>query len=378
MNSTSSSAPSAPRLREDALNWFVRRRDIGLDAVEEQAFQAWLQAESSHQQAFAHWQAQWQTFDAIPPEVRALLQRNLAFDQAMAAASGGASPAGTPWTSPDDAAAAERRPRTSAPQPNRRRFMIPALATAAVTLVAGWSGWQAWRHEQAQPLYTQTFATRSGQLLDAALPDQTRLRLDTATRLEVAYYRDRREVRLLDGQALFEVHANPAQPFDVLAGPLRVTVVGTRFSVRHTPGMAGADGVTVAVEEGRVRVAPLALTNEPATASGSVVLLSAGEQVASDANGLLAAVSQVPAAGVAPWRSHRLPFDNQRLDRVLAELARYGPVPLVIHDPAVAALPVTGVFDPRDLATFQRVLPLSLPVRLQAAADGRNELVFRR
>ena len=345
----------ASRMREQALDWFVRRRDEAFGAREEQAFQDWLAADPLHREAFERWGGEWQAFDAIPQDMRSLLQRNLAYDRAMEAAS----PAGTP---------------AMPAMPSRRRVLVPAVAVAAVVAVAAGTGLLAWNHWEAQPVFVQAMATRRGQQLDVPLPDGSRLRLDTATRLEISYYRQRREVRLLEGQAAFSVQGDPARPFHVLAGPLRITVVGTRFFVRHTPDIAGSEGVHVAVEEGRVRV------GQAARGAGTEadLLLSPGQQISSNAQGALSAVSPVSSAGLAPWRDHRVRFDNQRLDRALAELARYGDPRLVIADPAVAALPITGVFDPRDMATFRRVLPASLPVRLKETEGGAAEVVLAR
>lgn len=349
---TAADAITASRIREQALDWFVRRRDAqGWGEADEQGYQAWLAADARHREALDRWQGEWQAFDAIPPDMRELLRRNLAFDQAMVAAG----PAG-----------AGRGPA----MPSRRRVLAPALAIAVVGAVAGAIGWQVWGHWQAQPVYAQSFSTPRGQQAEVPLPDGTRVRLDTATRLQATYYRQRREITLIDGQAVFAVQADATRPFHVLAGPLRVTVVGTRFSVRHTPGQPGVGGVQVAVEEGQVRVA------RQVGGDAVAVLLAAGQQVSADAAGTLSAIAPVAAgAGIAPWREHRVRFDNQRLDHALAELRRYRDVPWVIRDPAVAALRVTGVFDPRDLATIGRVLPASLPVRLRMGADGLTELV---
>jgi transmembrane sensor len=351
-------AADASRAREEALDWFVRRRDEeGLGAEEEGAFQSWLAADAAHRQAFDHWQGEWQAVGAIPPEMRSLLERNLAYDQAMEAASG--------------AGAGAR------PMPTRRRVLAPALAVAAAAATGG-TGLLAWNRWQAQPVFTQAFSTRRGQQSDVLLPDGSRLRLDAATRLQATYYRQRREVALLDGQAVFAVQGDAARPFHVLAGPVCVTVVGTRFSVRYTPQMPGGTGVQVAVEEGTVRVKRIAAHTDGGAGVEPAVILTAGQQLASDAAGALSAVLPVPAGGIAPWREHRVRFDNQRLDHALAELARYGDPQLLVRDPAVAALPITGVFDPRDMATFRRLLSASLPVRLQAARGGAAEVVLAR
>ncbi|OZI31069.1 hypothetical protein CAL29_24330 [Bordetella genomosp. 10] len=361
------------RAREEALDWFVRRRNENFGAEGERAFQTWLLADPAHRQAFDHWQREWQAFDDIAPDMRSLLQRNLAHDQALDADTGAGQ-------ADPQAVAPDRQRPVQQPMPLRRRILASGLAVAGVATVTGGSGLLVWNYWQARPLYSQSFHTRRGQQSEVSLSDGTRLRLDTDTRLEVAYYRQRREVELLDGQAVFAVQSDAGRPFHVLAGPMRITVVGTRFSVRHTPQIPGGGGVHVAVEKGAVRVeridAPTGAS--PVGGGGQAIILSAGQQVSSDEAGVLSAVSVVDAGGIAPWRDHRVRFDNQRLDYALAELARYGDPQLLIRDPAVAALPITGVFDPLDMATFRRVLPASLPVQLKVAGGGAVEVVLAR
>src|SRR5690606_35479984 len=98
--------------------------------------------------------------------------------------------------------------------------------------------------------------------------------------------------------------------------------------------------------------------------------LTGGQQIGADAQGILGHIAAVPSDGIAPWRNGRLSFINARLDRVLAEFRRYGDVPLRIREPQVAALRLSGTFDPQDPGTLQRILPAALPVRLQQSAQG--------
>jgi transmembrane sensor len=344
-------SPAAPSTEADdaALDWFVRRTGGPLDAEDEAAFQAWLTADATHRWAFARYQDDWRALDALSDDDLRMLKRKLADDKAAVAVQ----------------AAPHRRNGW------REWFAwAPQAAFAAVALVVSCGGYLAWNLWQQQALFTQSFATARGQQLEVSLPDGSRLRLDTLTRAEVAIYRGRREVRLPQGQAMFQVAGDAARPFDVLAGPLRITVVGTRFSVRFTPDVPGQAGVQVAVEEGRVRVARAGRS----AAHDAAIELVAGQQVASDMTGLLGAVSAVPAAGVAPWRESRVSFDNTPLDQALAEFGRYGPVHLSVREPDVAALRVTGTFDPRRLDNFARLLPQVLPVRLRER-DGGAEIV---
>ncbi|MFT3813402.1 MAG: FecR domain-containing protein [Acidovorax sp.] len=339
-----------PGLRQDVLGWFTRRQRGGWSAQDEAGFQAWLAADASHRQAYAQWESHWQALDGIPADAVAQLRRNLQRDKALENA------------------------RQAQPLP-RRRFLAPAFAVASVTAIAGGAGLLAWNRWQAQPVFAQAFATRRGQQTEVALPDGSRLRLDTATRLEVTYYRQRREVTLLEGQAVFSVQAHAAQPFHVLAGPVGVTVVGTRFSVRYTPNLPGNDGVQVAVEEGKVRV--VRRNSAPGDALRDLpgaIYLTAGQQISADTGGTLAAPAAVPSEGIAPWRDSRISFVNTPLAQALAEMERYGSTGLAVHDPAVAALRLSGTFDPRDVQTLRRVLPSALPVRLREEG-GATEVV---
>jgi transmembrane sensor len=247
------------------------------------------------------------------------------------------------------------------------------LATAALAVCVLGAGWLGWGHYQRQPVFHESFASARGELLDVHLPDGSVMKLDTATRVEVTLYRQRREVRLPEGQATFYVRADKARPFDVLTDSLRVTVVGTRFAVRNTHAGLGLGGEAVTVEEGRVRVAPL-----HATAGGTgAVELTAGESVQANRAGALGTVDSRPAHGALLWREGRINFDSTPLAQAVAEFERYGDTRLLIKDPEVAAMRVNGSFDTRLAADFGSALPLVLPVQLRKHGNV-TEIVAKR
>lgn len=315
-------------LDNEALDWFVRFSDAPHAAQTDAAFQRWLAGHPDRQAAYARWQADWRQMDAFPLAGVERLRRQGAPDKDPTA------------------------PAPAAPSRGRRggwSALLPQAALAALVLsLACGGGYLAWNHWQQQPVFAQSFETQRGQQLGVQLPDGSELRLDTGTRVEVSLYRQRREVRLPQGQAVFDVQADSARPFHVLAGNTRVAVVGTRFAVRHTH-----DGpVRVAVEEGMVSVAAL-------DRADWAVWLSAGQQMVGDV------VAAVASSGIAPWRDGRITLDNTPLSRALAEFERYGPTHMVVHDPAVAALRISGSFDPLRPDNFRQALVKMLPVRLQ-------------
>jgi len=362
-------------LEVEAIGWMVRRQD-GLTAAEEAELQEWLERDPEHAKALEQAEGVWGRMDELPEAGVDALKAGL-----PPSAEGPAALAPPPMA--DRAAAGERRRPSGAPSsPGRRAWLanlgwlLPQAGVAAVALGMVGSGWYGWNIWQQQPTFTQSLATARGEQRQLALPDGSTLWLDTATQVEVSLYRQRREVRLVEGQAFFTVQTNSAQPFDVLAGATRVTVVGTRFSVRNTRSGLGEEGrVSVAVEQGRVRVASRQSAQELAGA-GAAVELVAGQSVSTDASGLPGPV-QHEAAPAANWREGRVSFNGSTLAQAVAEFERYGDTGLVIRDPAVGALKVHGSFELRQLAAFARALPRVLPVRL-VPKEGKTEITAAR
>lgn len=346
----------------EALRWSVRVSD-GLSADAQAEFQAWLGADPAHCVAYEDVAEVWRAVDGIPPGGRARLRATVAIE--TAAESSARDLAATRHEAPAQVPAGPAASPAGARAP-RRAFAQTLVAVLALGVLGGggWLGWQQW---QNQPVFSRDYATGRGQNLDVALPDGSHLLLDTASRASVSLYRGRREVRLPEGQAVFQVQADKARPFDVLAGAARITVVGTKFSVRYTPSL-GEQSVQVAVIEGRVRVA---------AGAGAPVDLVPGQAVAVEADGRLGAIEPVVAEAIAPWQGRRLSFDGVPLARVLAEIGRYGDIGVHAPEAAVGQLPVTASVDLRHLAAFVQALPKVLPVRVVPREGGGTDIVGR-
>lgn len=342
----------------EALRWSVRVGD-GLSLEGHATLQVWLDAAPEHRAAFEDMTGVSAAIDGIPPAGTARLRATIAIDKAVESSASGVQRAPSPGP-----IELPQKPARAAARSPLRRLLPHALAAVLMLGVFGGGGWWGWGQWQQQPTFNRDYATQRGQSLAAELPDGSQLLLDTATQASVTLYRNRREVQLPEGQVLFQVQGNKAQPFDVLAGGARVTVVGTRFSVRYTPSQQGEPAVQVAVLEGRVRVGR---ANDATGAQA--VELTPGQTVTTDASGQPGAVSAMPVSAMASWQQRRLDFDNVPLGRVLDELNRYGETGLRVTDAAVARMPVTASVDLRQLGTFARSLTDVLPVRLVRGAD---------
>lgn len=343
-----------------AAGWLVRRGE-GLDLPAEAEFQAWLAADPAHSAALTALDGVWTRLAGLPADQVRAAREGKGLAPKAAATAPARQPAATASPAPAAPAAPVRGPDRSG------RPWLPQLAGLGLALVAVFGSYYGWLAWQARPLFEGRYETARGQQREVVLPDGSRFWLDTATRAEVTLYRKRRELRLAEGQAQFAVHGDPARPFEIQAGPVQVTVVGTRFTVRHTHSGLAEGGVSVAVEEGRVRVEQVDHWRRE---------LSAGEVLRTGPDGQIDEAVRSDAATAALWREGRVSFDGVPLEQALAEFERYGDTRFVITDPAVAALRINGSFDLRRLDAFIRALPQVLPVRL-ARGDGVTEIVAR-
>ena len=330
----------------EAAMWMVRRRG-GLDAHGQAALQAWLDADPRHAAALDEMDSAYANIKRLPDTDTTAL---------------GTDPRDTHDPSP---ATAPSNPASVRQRTHRRGHLARTMAAALAFVIIGWASWQ---YRGQQPLFDQSFATGPGQQQTITLPDAgdqgSHLQLDTATRMDARLYSDRREVRLHNGQAMFTVAPDATRPFHVRAGALRITVVGTRFSVRQTTSGLDAGQTVIAVEEGHVRVAPADQANRDEASPAAPLELTAGQMAVADQAGRLSAVIPIPTSAIAPWRDGRVNFDQTPLSTAIAEFERYGNTGLIVRDPAVAAMRVGGSYGVRQWRHFTETLPQVLPIRL--------------
>ncbi|MGE5564974.1 MAG: FecR family protein [Parcubacteria group bacterium] len=213
------------------------------------------------------------------------------------------------------------------------------------------------------------YRTAVGERSTVTLPDGSVVTLNTDTVLRVAFTDQARGVRLVRGQALFEVAHGKRTPFEVYAGDRVVTAVGTIFDVR-IQGQA----VKVALVEGRVRVSGQA----PAAASGPrpEVSMAPGELLEARRAQPMR-IQNIDVARETSWRSGMVVFDETPLGDAVAELNRYSRQQLVLEDQSIAEFHVTGGFKTGDMDKFARVVEDILPVDRVTTPDGTIRLSAR-
>jgi transmembrane sensor len=236
------------------------------------------------------------------------------------------------------------------------------VATAGVVLTVA-IGWLVLRSEG---YLAQTYQTATGQVREVVLPDGSIVGLNTQTELEWVGSPHDRRVRLIRGEAYFQVIHDPSRPFRILLAHSQVQVLGTRFDVYQ---MANGN-VRVSVISGTVAVE--ALDNGEGAPSWSRRLTS-GQQIEYSPVGLVADVHSIVAPKVIRWRQGMLETQGEPLSDFVSDLSRYTRERIVIADPRAATQKVGGAFSVRNIDDTLDRLSRIAPVTV---AHERGEVIL--
>jgi transmembrane sensor len=237
-------------------------------------------------------------------------------------------------------------------EPQRRAKFGPWAAAAAATLVLAVSA-------AVYYLRVDAVVTDVGQQRVRLLPDGTRVTLNTNTRIEVNYDEHARRVRLIRGEAWFEVAKRPTWPFVVSVDGEVIRALGTSFIVRHDD----AQDLSVTLVEGRVSVAPVEERAEPSDAQ----VLVPGERLVFSQH-VAAAVDRPDLTRVTAWRQGRVEFDATSLADAAGEMNRYSKTRVILATADLARLRIGGVFRAGDSEEFVRIVISAFGLR----ADRRG------
>ena len=300
-------APIAQAARAEAAAWLARLRADDRSAADERAFQSWLAADPGHIAAFEAINAMW------------------------------------------DAAGGLVRTKPSRTPAVRRRAVLAGLGTL-VALGAGFSGWET--------AYAGVYETDVGEQKHVALDDGTQVFLDTDTRIRVRFDTTSRSVELERGRANFRVAPDARRPFVVRAAGQEIVASRTTFDVRRD-----GDRVSVVLIAGKA-----ALKSVSAQRADTPDVLTPGERVVATTNDIVRR-DKPNLTPLLAWQTGQAIFENEELVDAAAEMNRYTTMKLVVDDPAISRLRMSGVYRVGDNAAFARSVAALLPVTLEFFSD---------
>ena len=230
--------------------------------------------------------------------------------------------------------------------PNRqrpRRLMLYAAAAGiAVTLSIGVFA------RFGRQTDWQEFRTGVGQQDTLNLEDGSIIHLSPRSSIAIKVSGHERVVKLIEGEALFDVHHDVQRPFRVLTADAVIKDLGTLFNV-----YSGSDGVKVAVIEGSVSI--MAGGNSRMSESKERVL-GADQEANVDHRGVITlGQSSGDAKGGIPEQP-RLIYRNETLKHIVEDFNRHGRKLIELDGDAVKGRSYTGVFNTGDPDSLALVL----------------------
>lgn len=319
--------PDRSPIEEEAARWVVRHDKGSLTAEERAQFEAWKQASPLHADAFNRLSGHWNDLDAL------------------------AALSDTPRETP-----VYRRPAVLAG--------LGMAAAVAVAVLVGAGQMFAPANTPVQIAQTpglDLYTTRVGDQEKITLSDGSIVTLNTASRIETRINGQERSVRLLQGEAFFEVAHDPSRPFRVYAGDGMTVAVGTAFSVRLKK-----DAVEVVVSEGKVAYSRVADIPAPEP----VAYVTAGEAANFNDNVVIEKVDVAEVDRKLSWREGKLVFAGDRLASVVADISRYTDIQFDFASSDLADMRVGGVFHVGEVDEMLDAIETNFGLRVERTGDN--------
>ena len=310
-------------IERQAAAWLARKDGDNWSAVDQAQLDQWLALATAHRVAYLRLAAAWSRTDQLAPGATA--------------------------------------PAAPAPRP-LPRFSQWRVAAAMLVTAGVAAGWFAVGSAPSEVRYE----TRLGAHQTYALQDGSKLTLNTATLVRARVSHGARTVWLDQGEAYFDIAHDAAHPFVVMSGANKVTVLGTRFTVRRD-----AVGTEVVVVDGRVQVENERMPGTP------VILAKHQKVVATPETMRRSDESDAAIDRQLSWREGKLVFDQVTLAVAAGEFNRYNKKKLVLADAEAAGLTIGGRFDADNIEGFANLLRRGFGLDVRET-DGTITIASRR
>ena len=367
--------PNRHAVRQEAADWLIRLDgDVKPDAQELDELREWLARSPVHSEELNRLNNFWAN--------NILTELMVPFDRGM------------------------RRPGLFAVIGTFLRAPRRAVSAFAVALVCMLVLLNLWNTSTNMMQSNGLYMTAVGQQKTLDLPDGSTIVLNTDSQLKVDYTNRHRNIRLMKGEAYFDVAKNPDQPFRVYAGGGRVQAVGTAFNVYLQD-----DGLNVFVTEGSVALASLRVSKDLRqrpqlarnqqgssriddyvnTQSEELGMLDAGQAVTlgKELNSaeaietvrqtLIESVNTMDERELKrrqSWRDGLLVFSGETLEQVVEEISRYTTVSIEITDPQVRQIQIGGRFKAGDLDNMFMALEANFGLEVNRLSYHRAQLTL--
>jgi transmembrane sensor len=218
--------------------------------------------------------------------------------------------------------------------------------------------------------------TAVGEQIQATFDDGSIINLNTNSRIETEFSADKRMIKLIHGEALFDVAHDPDRPFIVYVGDRLVQAIGTKFVVHLK-----SENVEVTVTDGKVVMSKINADQrlqdirkiDTATIKPDDIFITKDHQ-ASAMSGQTPTLLAVEANNIErslAWLDGKMVFNNEKLFDVITEVNRYIDQEILLNDALLREIRISGRFDLGDSEALIEALTLSFDIKSQRTGDNK-------
>jgi transmembrane sensor len=229
----------------------------------------------------------------------------------------------------------------------RRQLLILGSAAVAASIAVAW---------MASGGRSLNYATARGEVRLIPLSDGSSVTLNTLSRIAVSFDNARRVIRLLEGEALFNVVHDAARPFVIEAGAATIVALASQFLVSRS-----AESVKVLVKDGQVAIRRSERGRETVLRAGANSRTDVSQGTPLQAR----PVQPLEVTRALVWREGMLSFEDMPLNQAVGQFARYSDLRIVLDDPRLDDETVTGLFSANDPEGFARAVASTFDLRLR-------------
>ena len=245
-------------------------------------------------------------------------------------------------------------------------FLLVALIGGSLTTDVNFSSLFSFNTESTNNV--KLFSTMVGEQASFSMTDGTSIQLNTNSIVEVVYSNRLRHLKLIQGEAKFDVAKDSARPFTVTAGEKSFTALGTIFNIQKNTN----HDLELLVTEGKVLITKsIEVIERISDTMGSLkledlpgVLVKSGQKAVIDDSTLnpIEKVSLVQVQRDLAWQQGMLIFEGEPLAKALKEISRYSNIHFEIIDDKLAQLIIAGYFKADDIDGLLKSLSLNFNI----------------
>ncbi|RAJ80241.1 ferric-dicitrate binding protein FerR (iron transport regulator) [Chitinophaga dinghuensis] len=232
--------------------------------------------------------------------------------------------------------------------PIRKVFPYKSIAAGLLLLVCATSAYFLLYKKPADTLISKVVKQTNADVLRDTLPDHSVVVLNSFSQLKYApNFNEKKRELLLQGQAWFDVTADPQKPFVVQVGDIHIKVLGTSFNV-----IQDTNHIAVSVKTGAILM----------YRGADNITVKAGQKGVYNVGSQHFSLSDAVNINSMGYATRVFNFENATLKEVTTELSKAYNVKFIFGNQALENNTISSSFEDKPLEYILEVISITLNV----------------